>query len=47
MHLPTKRIFIEDVVRFLIREFEVDPIEHNWEAIIDENLAAVQRGRTW
>lgn len=47
LHIPTKRIFVEDVVRFLIREFAVVPLRDDWSEVIRENLRAIERGRTW
>jgi hypothetical protein len=46
-HLPTARVFLEDVVELLIREFIVDPLRSDWEAILQDNREAIARGRTW
>lgn len=47
LHLPTARIFLEDLVELLIREFSVDPLSNNWEAILRDNREAIERGRSW
>jgi hypothetical protein len=46
LHFPTGRIFLEDIVELLIREFRVDPRRDDWEEILEENRAALGRGST-
>jgi hypothetical protein len=46
-HFPTARFFLEDVVALLIREFDVAPRRADWADVLNDNLAAIQRGRTW
>jgi hypothetical protein len=46
-HFPTGRTPFEDVVALLIREFDVAWRRDDWEEILRDNLAAIQRGRTW
>ena len=40
MHLTTNRVFLEDVVALLIREFAVRPLRADWHDVLDENRAA-------
>ena len=47
LHFPTARIFLEDIVELLIREFQVDPRRGNWETVLQDNREAIGRGRTW
>ena len=47
VHFPTARIFLEDVVELLIRDFAVVPNCDDWEDVLRENRSAIQRGRTW
>ena len=46
-HLPTARIAIEDVVRFVITQLGVVPLRDDWEAILAETQDAFQQWRTW
>lgn len=36
LHIPTGRVSIESVVRFLIGEIKVQPIVNEWETVLDE-----------
>jgi hypothetical protein len=38
MHLPTGYVALEDIVRLLITEFDVQPRRDDWETILRENL---------
>jgi hypothetical protein len=47
LHIPTARIFLEDVVEFLIRDFDVVTLKPNWRTLLERNRAAIERDRTW
>lgn len=47
LHIPTERITIETVVRFLIEQFMVQPIKANWEDRLNESAAAHRAYRSW
>jgi hypothetical protein len=47
LHLPTGRVSIESVVRFLIDDFDVVPVRANWDAILREREEAFKRWRSW
>lgn len=40
LHIPTARIALEDVLRFLIRDLAVQPLRDDWSALLNA-------GRTW
>ncbi len=42
MHVPSGRVSLEDIVRFLIREFGVQPRRTDWAQVLDETEAALQ-----
>jgi hypothetical protein len=42
-HIPSGRVPIEDVVLFLIEELKVEPITHEWQAIILKARSAFMR----
>ena len=46
-HIPTGRIFIEEVIRFIITELEVESLRDDWEKVLSEAEAAHQIWRTW
>ena len=46
-HLPTARIFVEDIVGLLIQEFKADPLRANWSRILADNRAAIELDRSW
>lgn len=46
-HLPTGRISLEAVLRFLIEELAVRPRRDNWRDILARNEAAFKRQRHW
>jgi len=46
-HLPTARIAIEDVLRFVITQLGVVPLRNDWEAILRETQDTFQQWRTW
>jgi len=47
IHIPTGRVFFEDVVRFLIEEHEVEPVREDWRTILDECAHLVGSWATW
>ena len=47
LHLPTGRVSIEAVVRFLIEDLEVVPRRDDWNDILSRHEAAFRRSRTW
>jgi hypothetical protein len=46
-HIPTGRVALEDVVRFLIESFGVQTIREDWESVLDETAALFRRFATW
>lgn len=45
-HIPTARIPIEDVVRFMIQEVGVDPCRNDWQDVLKETEAIFTANRT-
>jgi len=46
LHFPTAGITLEDILELLIREFGVDPVRSDWEAVLQANREVTDRGRT-
>ncbi len=46
-HIPTGRISIEEVIRFVITELRVEPLRGDWEKVLSEAESARQSWRTW
>jgi hypothetical protein len=46
-HVPTGRVSLESVVRFLITELDVRPLRDDWERVLDEGERTFQSRRTW
>jgi hypothetical protein len=46
-HIPTGRVFFEDVLTFLIREHFVQPVRDDWEAVLTESHRRVSTFATW
>jgi hypothetical protein len=46
-HVPTGRVSIEAVVRFLIKELHVRPLRSDWESVIADNEAGIDAVRAW
>jgi hypothetical protein len=46
-HLPTARIAIEDLLRFVITQLGVLPLRKDWEVILAETQDAFQQWRMW
>lgn len=47
LHIPTGRVPLEDIVRFLIQEQNLSPRKTNWKDILDATEARFQKKRTW
>jgi hypothetical protein len=47
LHLPTGRVSLEAVVRFLIIDLDVIPRREYWSAILDRHESAFHRVRSW
>jgi hypothetical protein len=47
LHLPTGRVAFEEVVRFLIGEFDVKEARDDWDAILGDSQARFEAFRTW
>jgi hypothetical protein len=47
LHLPTGRVSIEAVVRFLIEDLDVVSRRDDWRIILDRHEEAFRRSRTW
>jgi len=47
LHLPTGRVSIEAVVRFLIQDLEVLPRRPDWERVLEQHEQVFRRERTW
>lgn len=47
VHIPTHRIAVEDVLRFVITELGVTPRRADWSEILDSSQAAFETWRTW
>jgi hypothetical protein len=47
LHLTSSRISVEQVIAFAIREFEVERLRDDWEAILDTNRGKHQKYRSW
>lgn len=45
MHLPTNRVFLEDVVELLISEFSIAPLHADWRDALAESRAQHDRER--
>jgi hypothetical protein len=47
LHVPMGRVAFEEVLRFLIDEFEVRPARKDWGSILSESQARFEAFRTW
>jgi hypothetical protein len=47
LHLPTGRVSIESVVRFLIEDLDVLPIRDDWDEILKAREVAFKQYRSW
>lgn len=46
-HVPTGRVPLEAVVRFLISELHVRPVRADWEQVLDEGERLFNARRSW
>ncbi len=46
-HVPTGRISLESVARFLIAELDVRPLRGDWEQVLDDGEQAFSSHRSW
>ncbi len=46
-HLPTARVSLEEVLRFLISECDVFPARDDWQQVLDETQRRYEQHRTW
>jgi len=46
-HIPTRRISMEQVLEFAIRELQVHYIRDDWEKVLMETYTAFEQWRTW
>lgn len=46
-HIPSGRVPLEDVIRWLITELEVVPIRENWEEILVETREKFMASQSW
>jgi hypothetical protein len=47
LHLPTGRVPLEAVVRFLILDLDVVPRRADWRAVLDRHEERFRQARTW
>jgi hypothetical protein len=47
LHLPTGRVSIEAVVRFLIEDLDIIPRRPDWDRILERHEQAFRQARTW
>jgi len=47
LHIPTGRVFYEDVLRFLIAEHEVEPVRDDWRDVLNESFRRVSSFASW
>jgi hypothetical protein len=46
-HLPTARVSLEDVLRFLMSECDVVPARDDWARVLDDTQQRHEKYRTW
>ena len=46
-HIPTRRIALEEMLRFLIEELGVKPLRDNWSQTLESTFKAHERYRSW
>jgi hypothetical protein len=47
LHVPTGRVFLEDVISFLIKDVGVVPATEDWQEVLERNLELVNAHGTW
>ena len=46
-HMPTKRISLEEVLRFIIEELGVKPMRSNWKDVVEGTQKRYENFRSW
>jgi hypothetical protein len=46
-HIPTGRVPLEDVIRFVIQELKIEARDTDWKAVLEETEAVFRANRTW
>jgi hypothetical protein len=46
-HLPSSRVTLEDVLRFLVSEWDVEPVSVDWAQILEETQRTHERYKSW
>jgi hypothetical protein len=47
IHLPTRRISLEEILRLVITQLNVKPLKREWEKVLRDTQQAHQKFRTW
>lgn len=47
LHIPTERVALEDVLRLLLEDLEVQPRRQNWHQVLTATRAAFVAARRW
>jgi hypothetical protein len=47
LHIPTGRVWLEQIVAFLVDDLDVIPHGSDWEDVLSRNLARLTRHATW
>lgn len=47
LHLPTRRIALEDVIRLLVEQFQLPPAIPGWDRVLEEASERFAGNRTW
>jgi hypothetical protein len=47
LHLPTSRVFFEQIVAFLIAGLGVEPVDASWRTVINDVSERVASAATW
>ena len=46
-HIPAGRVSFEEVLRFLVDEFDVRPVRQDWDSILSDSQRRFEAYRTW
>jgi hypothetical protein len=47
LHVPSGRVAFEEVLRFLLGEFDVEPARDDWNEVLSDSQARFEAFRTW
>jgi hypothetical protein len=47
LHIPSGRVSFEEVIRFLIDDFHVEPARDDWRGIVEDSETRFRKFRTW